>query len=414
MEKKSSCWEMIKAARYICCFIIFITTVCTFGQKFDQLAKTPPMGWNSWNKFGCDVNEKMIHEIADAMVSSGMEDAGYLYVNIDDCWHGKRDSLGFIHPDPDRFPSGMKALADYVHSKGLKLGIYSDAGAQTCGGKPASRGHEYQDAITYAQWGIDYLKYDWCNTDNLNAIGAYTTMRDAIYSAGRPMVFSMCEWGVNKPWLWAKDVGHSWRTTGDIELCFNCKVGHDPWFNLGVMNIIDKQEGLRNYAGPGHWNDPDMLQVGNGMSVNEDRVHFSMWCMLAAPLISGNDLRSMSKETNDILTNKEVLAIDQDSFGVEGFKYSAKDSVEIWFKPLVNDDWAMCILNRSLNTQSVFFDWKKEVVFDRLSKRDAAFDKTVYLLRNLWTKEDAGTTKEELKAEVPGHDVLMLRLSKKY
>jgi alpha-galactosidase len=228
------------------------------------------------------------------------------------------------------------------------------------------------------------------------------------------MVFSMCEWGVNKPWLWAKDVGHSWRTTGDIELCFNCKVGHDPWFNLGVMNIIDKQEGLRNYAGPGHWNDPDMLQVGNGMSVNEDRVHFSMWCMLAAPLISGNDLRSMSKETNDILTNKEVIAVDQDSLGVEGFKYSAKDSVEIWFKPLVNDDWAMCILNRSLNTQSVFFDWKKEVVFDRLSKRDAAFDKTVYLLRNLWTKEDAGTTKEELKAEVPGHDVLMLRLSKKY
>ncbi len=386
--------------------------MCTYGQKFDRLAKTPPMGWNSWNKFGCDVNEKMIREIADAMVSTGMKDAGYLYVNIDDCWHGKRDSLGFIHPAPDRFPSGMKALADYVHSKGLMLGIYSDVGALTCGGKPGSRGHEYQDAITYAQWGIDYLKYDWCNTDGINAIGAYTTMRDAIYSAGRPMVFSICEWGVNKPWLWAKDVGHLWRITGDIELCFDCKVGHDPWFNWGVMNIIDKQEVLRNYSGPGHWNDPDMLEVGNGMAVNEDRTHFSMWCMFAAPLISGNDIRNMSNETKEILTNKEVIAIDQDSLGYEGFKYSAKDSVEIWFKPLINDDWAMCILNRSLKLHSVSFDWKNEVVYDNLSKRYAAFDKTVYSLSNLWTKKDEGTTTEELKAELPGHDVLMLRLNK--
>jgi alpha-galactosidase len=389
-----------------------LTTLSTYGQKFDQLAKTPPMGWNSWNKFSCNVNEKIIRETADAMVSSGMKDAGYLYINIDDCWQGKRDSLGFIHPDPDRFPSGMKALADYVHSKGLKLGIYSDAGAQTCGGRPASRGHEYQDAITYAQWGIDYLKYDWCNTDDLNAVGAYTTMRDAIYSAGRPMIFSLCEWGQNKPWLWAKNVGHLWRTTGDIYACFDCKVDHGTWFSLGVMYILDLQQGLRNYAGPGHWNDPDMLEVGNGMSVNEDRAHFSMWCMLAAPLISGNDLGNMPKETKDILTNKDVIAIDQDSLGVEGFKYSASDSVEIWFKPLVNDDWAMCILNRSLNSRSVSFDWNKETVSDSLSNRDAAFDKTTYSIRNLWTKEKAGTTKSKLKAEVPGHDVLVLKLSK--
>jgi len=413
MKKKSSFGELIKATKYTCCLIIFLTTVYTYGQKFDQLAKTPPMGWNSWNKFGCDVNEKMIREIADAMVSSGMKDAGYLYVNIDDCWHGKRDSLGFIYPDSDRFPSGMKALADYVHSKGLKLGIYSDAGSQTCGGKPASRGHEYQDAITYAQWGIDYLKYDWCNTDGLNAVGAYTTMRDALYSAGRPMVFSMCEWGNNKPWLWAKDVGHSWRTTGDIYACFDCKVDHGTWFSWGAMYILDMQQGLRDYAGPGHWNDPDMLEVGNGMSVNEDRAHFSLWCMLAAPLISGNDIRNMSNETNDILTNKEVIAIDQDSLGFEGFKYSANDSVEIWFKPLVNEDWAMCILNRSINPRNVSFDWGKEVVSDNLSKKNAAFDKAVYSLRNLWTKEDAGTTKQELKVEVPGHDVLVLKLSKK-
>jgi alpha-galactosidase len=412
MQKASSYQKILPVVKIIFCFVILLSTGLVYGQKFEQLAKTPPMGWNSWNKFGCDVNEKMIREIADAMVSSGMKDAGYQYINIDDCWHGKRDSLGFIHPDPDRFPSGMKALADYIHSKGLKIGIYSDAGSQTCGGKPASRGHEYQDAITYAQWGVDYLKYDWCNTDGLNAVGAYTTMRDAIYSSGRPMVFSMCEWGQNKPWLWAKDIGHSWRTTGDIYACFDCKVDHTTWFQWGVMYILDLQQGLRDFAGPGHWNDPDMLEVGNGMSVNEDRAHFSMWCMLAAPLISGNDLRNMPKEVHDILTNKEVIAINQDSLGVEGFKYSFKDSVEIWFKPLVNDNWAMCILNRSSIPQSVSFDWKKEIVSDSLSKRDASFDKIVYSLHNVWAKKDSGTTKKEFKTEVPGHDVLVLRLVK--
>jgi alpha-galactosidase len=405
--------QLIKPAKTLCCIITVFASLNTYGQKFDQLAKTPPMGWNSWNKFGCDVNEKMIREIADAMAASGMKDAGYQYINIDDCWHGKRDSLGFIHPDPDRFPSGMKALADYVHSKGLKIGIYSDAGSQTCGGKPASRGHEYQDAITYAQWGIDYLKYDWCNTDDLNAVGAYTTMRDAIYSAGRPMVFSMCEWGQNKPWLWAKDIGHSWRTTGDIYSCFDCKVDHGTWFQLGVMYILDLQQGLRDYAGPGHWNDPDMLEVGNGMSVNEDRAHFSMWCMLAAPLISGNDLRNMTVETRNILTNKGIIGIDQDSLGVEAFKYSAKDSVEIWFKPLVSNNWAMCILNRSLKLQSVTFNWKAETVSDSLSKRETMFNKNTYTLTNLWTGKEAGTTGNELIAEVPGHDVLVIKLTKK-
>jgi alpha-galactosidase len=413
MEIKFTRRKMITTTKFLCCSIIFAASALTYGQKFEQLAKTPPMGWNSWNKFGCDVNEKMIREIADAMVSSGMKDAGYTYLNIDDCWHGKRDSLGFIHPDPDRFPSGMKALADYVHSKGLKIGIYSDAGSQTCGGRPGSRGHEYQDAITYASWGIDYLKYDWCNTDGLNPVGAYTTMRDAIYSAGRPMVFSICEWGNNKPWLWAKEIGHSWRTTGDIYPCFDCKIDHGTWFQWGAMYILDMQQGLRQYAGPGHWNDPDMLEVGNGMSVNENRAHFTMWCMLAAPLISGNDLRNMSQETHDILTNKDVIAIDQDSLGIEGFKYSSKDSVEIWFKPLFNDDWAMCVLNRSLKPQSISFNWNKESVYDSLSNRNAAFDKTTYSLLNLWSKKNSGTTAKELNAEVLAHDVLVFRLIKK-
>jgi alpha-galactosidase len=234
--------------------LTFACIVCASAsaQKFDQLALTPPMGWNSWNHFACDVSEDLIRQTADAMVASGMKDAGYQYINIDDCWHGERDAQGFIQPDPKRFPSGMKALGDYIHSKGLKFGIYSDAGSKTCGGKPGSRGHEYQDAQTYAQWGVDYLKYDWCNVEGLKAEGAYQTMRDALHAAGRPIVFSICEWGDNQPWLWAKDVGHLWRTTGDIYACFDCKINHSTWNSWGVLQILDKQKGLREYAGPGH------------------------------------------------------------------------------------------------------------------------------------------------------------------
>lgn len=383
------------------------------AQKFEGLDLTPQMGWNSWNKFQCDVNEELIRETADAMATNGMKDAGYQYINIDDCWQGRRDALGFIQPDPVRFPSGMKALADYVHSKGLKFGIYSDAGAKTCGGKPASRGHEYQDALTYAQWGVDYLKYDWCGCEDLNAKGAYTTMRDALYAAGRPVVFSMCEWGNNQPWLWAKDIANSWRTTTDIYPCFDCDMDHQTWHQWGVLQILDAQKPLREYAGPGHWNDPDMLEVGNGMNESEDRAHFSMWCMLAAPLISGNDLRHMPPQTLAILANKEVVAVDQDKLGVEGFVYSTNDNVETWFKPLAGGDWAMCMLNRSKDAQKISFDWKNEKVADSFSKRDAHFDTTTYSLRNLWSKQTAGDTGKTLDAEIPGHDVLMLRLEKK-
>ena len=395
--------------------LLIVCLACTavYGQKFPGLALTPPMGWNSWNKFGCNVSEDLIRRTADAMVSTGMKDAGYQYVNIDDCWQGERDSQGFIQPDPARFPSGMKALADYVHSKGLKLGIYSDAGSKTCGGKPGSRGHEYQDALTYAQWGIDYLKYDWCNVEGLKAQGAYLTMRDALFSAGRPIVFSICEWGNSQPWTWAGKVGNLWRTTGDIYNCFDCKIDHGTWYQAGVMQILDLQKGLRESAGPGHWNDPDMLEVGNGMTVSEDRAHFSMWCMLAAPLIAGNDLAAMSAETRRILTNKAAIAVDQDALGIEGFQYSAEEYIEIWFKPLSDGAWAMCVLNRSGRPQKVQFDWKKEKVADAFSKRDAGFDATVYDLRDLWADKDIGTTARMLDVEVPALDVLMLRLSKK-
>jgi len=384
------------------------------AQKFQGLAQTPPMGWNSWNKFACNVSEKLIRETADAMVSSGMKDAGYEYVVIDDCWQVSRDSLGFIECDPVRFPSGIKALADYVHSKGLKFGIYSCAGDKTCAGRPAGRGHEYQDALMYAKWGVDYFKYDWCNTDKLNAEGAYITMRDALHEAGRPIVFSLCEWGNNKPWLWAKEVGQLWRTTGDIANCFDGITDQGTLKENGVMQILDLQTPLRQYSGPGHWNDPDMLEVGNGMTENEDRAHFTMWCMIAAPLLSGNDLVNMSEQTKKILTNKEIIAIDQDTLGIQGFKTSVKDSVETWLKPLYNGEWAVCLLNRSKTPKNVTLDWKTFSITDTLSNRVLdTKGKEIYLLRDVWTKKSFGDTRKTLKTMISGHDVLCLKLFKK-
>jgi alpha-galactosidase len=381
------------------------------AQKFPNLALTPPMGWNSWNKFAGNINEDLIRQTADAMATNGMRDAGYVYVVVDDCWEAmQRDKLGNIVADPKRFPSGMKALGDYLHAKGFKFGIHNCAGTKTCAGYPGGRGHEFQDALTYASWGVDFLKYDWCEHGTADSRETYKTMRDGLATAGRPIVFSLCEWGDTKPWLWAKDIGHLWRTTGDIYNCFDCVYDHGSWKSFGVLQILDKQDGLREYAGPGHWNDPDMLEVGNGMPVNEERAHFSMWCMLAAPLIAGNDMQTMSTETREVLTNPEAIAVDQDKLGVQGFKYSAKDGVEVWFKPLADGDWAMTILNRSTNAQKISFDWVNEKVNDTFAKREANFSTTTYGLRDLWLKKDIGTTKEILSAEIPAHDALMLRL----
>jgi len=381
-------------------------------HKFDNLALTPPMGWNSWNKFACNVDEKLIREVADALVASGLKDAGYTYLNLDDCWHGERDAQGFIQPDAKRFPSGMKALADYLHSKGLKMGIYSDAGSQTCGGRPGSRGYEFQDAQQYAAWGVDYLKYDWCNTEGLKAEGAYKTITAALRKAGRPMVLSICEWGTDKPWEWGPSVGHLWRTTGDIYNCFDCVEDHGTWKSFGTMQIMDKQAGLRQYAGPGHWNDPDMLEVGNGMVANEDRAHFTMWCMMAAPLILGNDLRHMSPATKETLTNREVLALDQDPLGVQGFRYAAHDSLETWLKPLAGGQWAVAFLNRSRQPRPVRFDWQATPITDELTKAELNARRTTYRLRNPWVQKDAGTTKKPFVTTVPAHDVVVLVLNK--
>ncbi len=391
---------------------VIVCAALARAQKFENLAMTPPMGWNSWNGFGCNVDEKLVRETTDKIVSSGMKDAGYQYVVIDDCWHGTRDKNGFIQPNAEHFPSGMKALGDYIHAKGLKFGIYSDVGAKTCGGKPGSRGHEFQDAQTYAGWGVDYLKYDWCNNEGLNPIGAYTTMRDALYAAKRPVVFSICEWGDNKPWEWAKPIGNLWRTTGDITACWDCEENHGTWSSFGIMRILDKQKGLRVHAAPGHWNDPDMLEIGNGMTASEDRAHFSMWAMIAAPLIAGNDIRNMSAETQATLTNRDVIAVNQDALGVQAFPAVSEGNLETWAKPLSNGDWAICFLNRGDAAKNIDFDWKQNFIKDDFSNNQFDAKNASYKIRDLWTKKDSGTTGEAFKTVVPPHDVVMLRLSK--
>ncbi|WP_422448717.1 NPCBM/NEW2 domain-containing protein [Thermoanaerobacterium sp. DL9XJH110] len=494
----------------------------------DGLALTPPMGWNSWNKFHCNINEELILQTADAMVESGMKDAGYIYVNIDDCWMAPaRDANGDLQADPVRFPHGIKYIADYVHSKGLKLGIYSSNGTKTCQGLPASLGNEERDAAKFAEWGVDYLKYDWCynglddsyyyapdldkitiqvgdnrlsyeaespdntisgratksasstcsggykvgyignndgevqfnkinvpesggykmtiyyingdekrplyvsvngaegmrydlpgggndwNTvrtyevtvdlkagDNtikfycpLTSVDAakqqYIRMRDALKKTGRPIVFSICEWGSNKPWLWGAEVGHLWRTTGDIS---------DNWSSM--VNILDRQVGLEVYAGPGHWNDPDMLEVGNGgMTDTEYRSHFSLWSILAAPLLAGNDIRNMSEATKEILLNKEVIAVDQDPLGKQGYKFRDDGDQEVWVRELANGDRAVVLFNRGETAAAI------SVNAEELGLSDAP----VYVLRDLWKHTDFASS-GTITATVEPHGVAMYRV----
>ncbi len=405
----------ISAGRKVRCFLLAIglciPSLAT-AEKFKELAVSPQMGWNSWNTFACNVDEKLIRETADAMVASGMAAAGYQYVNIDDCWHGERDARGNITADKEKFPSGMKALADYVHSKGLKLGIYSDAGTKTCAGYPGSLGHEYQDALTYAEWGVDYLKYDWCNTEDINPKGAYRVMRDALKTAGRPILFSICEWGDNQPWEWASDIGHSWRTTGDIYPCWNCEFNHGSWSSWGVLRILDKQEGLRKYAGPGHWNDMDMMEVGNGMSEAEDRAHFSLWAMLNSPLIAGNDIRNMSETTRKILTNRDVIAVNQDSLGVQAMKFIDTGIVQIFAKPLSGGEWAFLFLNRSEDTVKITHDWEFHHLKDDIFNYSIDFKQQKFSYRDLWTGKK-GDTQKPLNLSIPRHDIVMIRLQPK-
>lgn len=396
--------------------IISVAYLSVSAQKFQDLAETPPMGWNSWNTFATEINEELIKQIADKIVNTGLKDAGYEYIILDDGWMAMhRDENGDLLAHPERFPSGMKALGDYIHSKGLKFGLYNCAGDKTCAGYPGSRGHEYQDALKYAQWGVDYLKYDWCNTDKLNAEGAYMTMRDALYNAGRPIVFSICEWGDNEPWKWGKNIGHLWRISGDITNCWNCEVNHGSWSSWGILKIVDmhKDKRLRKHAGSGHWNDFDMMEVGNDLSQAEDRAHFALWCMNASPLILGNDLRSMSESTLDVLINKDMIAINQDSLGVQGFSYYNEGNLDVWIKPLKDEGWAFCFLNRGDMELDVNFDWEsQEAVQDDITGRYWVPSKEPYDVFSVFDKKPIGSTKTTFVTSIKAHDVVVLKLSK--
>ncbi len=405
---------MIYAPRTCKTLLPFLTRIawaCTLPLLFpaslaaqsSQLAATPPMGWNSWNHFAGKVTDADVRSAADALVSSGMRDAGYIYVNIDDTWEAERDAQGVIHTN-SKFPD-MKALADYVHSKGLKLGIYSSPGPKTCAGYVASYQHEEQDAKTYAEWGIDYLKYDLCSFgeviskeaggDHAKAFAmqkdAYEKMHKALLATGRPIVYSLCQYGLENSWEWAPSVGGNlWRTTGDI---------NDSYDRMSVIGFA--QAGLGKYAGPGHWNDPDMLEVGNGgMNDDEYRTHMSLWVMLAAPLLAGNDLSKMSHETLEILTNKEVIAIDQDKAGIQGDRVSAVGPMEIWSKPLANGDKAVALFNRGESRVPMTLSLKS-VGFGNNAK-----------LHDVWSGKDVTATKGSYTVQVPTHGVVLLRISK--
>jgi len=370
-------------------FIICGLTLAASAQN-STLAPTPPMGWNSWNHFAEKIDARIVRAQADAMVTSGMKDAGYVYINIDDTWEDKRDEKGFIHAN-EKFPD-MKTLADYVHSKGLKLGIYSSPAAKTCAGFEGSLGHEEQDAQTYASWGIDYLKYDWCQSpgtrDEMKA--AYTKMHEALRKRGRPIVLSLCEYGWNNVWEWGDSVGGNlWRTTDDIS------DDYDTMAKIGFG-----QAGHEKYAGPGHWNDPDMLEVGNGgMSEDEYRTHLGLWAILAAPLIAGNDLTRMTPFTVDMLTNREVIAIDQDPLGKQGYPIIQEGPFEVWIKPMADHSFAVGLFNRSKQED------KMNVKFSDLGISGAAN------VRDVWLRKDLGVLHETFSAYVPKHGVVLLRIS---
>jgi alpha-galactosidase len=358
------------------------------------LAKTPPMGWNSWNLFAEKIDDQTVRTMADAMVTSGMKDAGYIYVNIDDTWEGVRDAQGNLSTN-HKFPD-MKALADYVHSKGLKIGIYSGPGPRTCGGYPASYGHEAQDAKMYADWGIDYLKYDWCSAGEVYKNDAlqpiYQKMGDALHATGRPIVYSLCEYGMGSVEKWGPNVGGNlWRTTGDI---------NDSWESM--IKNVELQVPTAPYAGPGHWNDPDMLEIGNGhMTDDEYRTHMSLWALVASPLLAGNDIRTMSPVTKSILLNKEVIAIDQDALGKQASPVK-NGTLETWVKPLADGSVAIGIVNLGPAAATA-----------TVNTSDLKLGGPVKHARDLWAHKEVKFTGTSYSASIPSHGTLLLKVSAK-
>src|SRR5271170_1277537 len=385
--------------RYAAGMMFALLLVATATGAQSQTAATPPMGWNSLNHFACKLTAANVREAADAISTNGMKEAGYVYVNIDDCWEGERDAQGRIQPN-GKF-GDMKALADYVHGKGLKLGIYSSPGPKTCAGFEGSYGHEEQDAQTYAAWGIDYLKYDLCSFGKIMQgagspeaahklmLDAYVKMHAALLKTARPMVFSLCQYGADAVWRWGASVGgNAWRTTGDIS---------DKYSSMTEIGF--GQAGLGKYAGPGHWNDPDMLEVGNGgMNLEEYRTHMSLWALLAAPLLAGNDLSTMKAETIALLTNREVIAIDQDRLGKQADRVRAEGTQEIWTRPLADGSKAVGIFNR--------FDWPQTI---EINFREFGFKSSVKA-RDIWAAKDLGTLSGDYAARVPSHGVVLLRV----
>jgi alpha-galactosidase len=354
------------------------------------LAQTPPMGWNSWNHFAERIDDRTVRETADALVSSGMAEAGYVLLGIDDTWEGGRDAQGNIVPNR-KFPD-MKALVDFVHRKGLKFGIYSSPGPITCGGYEGSFGHEEQDARTFAAWGVDYLKYDWCSASRVYPDAqmrpVFQKMGESIEHSGRPMVYSLSGYGggIGEIWAWGQGAGGNlWRTAGDI---------NDTWKKMSELGF--KQDRFAPYAGPGHWNDPDMLEVGNGgMSATEYRTHFSLWCLLAAPLIAGNDLRAMSDATREILLNRELIAVDQDALGRQGTRLLTRDGIEIWAKPLHDGGRALGLFNRGEAKATASLTWA-----------EAGFSARPSSVRDLWQHSDLAVAEPGLSASVPAHGVV--------
>ncbi|XP_022944991.1 alpha-galactosidase-like [Cucurbita moschata] len=356
------------------------------------LALTPPMGWNSWNHFQCNINENLIKETADAMVSSGLAALGYQYINLDDCWAElNRDAKGNLVPKSSTFPSGIKALADYVHRKGLKLGIYSDAGIQTCSKKmPGSLGHEEQDAKTFASWGIDYLKYDNCENTGTSPKERYPKMTKALQQSGRPILFSLCEWGQEDPATWAVNVGNSWRTTSDIQ---------DNWNSM--TTIADQNDKWASYAKPGGWNDPDMLEVGNGgMTTAEYRSHFSIWALAKAPLLIGCDIRSMDNITLKLLSNKLVIAVNQDKLGVQGKKVYKLGDLEVWAGALSGKRVAVVLWNRGFYRAKITASWSAI----------GLSPSTTVTARDLW-EHSSQVVQHQITAQVDPHDCKMYVLT---
>jgi alpha-galactosidase len=380
----------IREAAILFCLLNFLLLLPVSSHALtNSLALTPPMGWNSWNHYACNISDPIVRSIADTMATNGMKAASYQFINLDDCWQISRDTNGVIVPDPTRFPNGIKALADYVHSKGLKLGVYSDHGLETCQGRPAGFGYEYLDANTYAAWGVDYLKYDNCNLPAGDvAQNDYARMTDALMKSGRPITFSICYWSFVS---WEPGSGNLWRTTGDISDSFSSMISKLSANSLPAY-----------LAGPGRWNDPDMLEVGNGgMTFTEDQSHFSLWCLMSAPLIAGNDLTAMSAQTSSILTNAELIAVDQDPAGEQGVCLPNTSTNQIWVKPLGTDftTKAVGLFNTNSVATAITVNWTN------LGLR--AGSATV---RDLWAGANLGTFTNSFTTNVPSHGIVVLKV----